>query len=195
MVALVAERLKVRIDEDDPAFVLVELNRLALEETARAVVDQLQALPDRIDDAARRLIFQVDATVARRTAEAMAEITKPVDGEGQRAPNVAVSTLKWVAGKHLPSTLNSYVAAALVGAVLIVGGYAAGYLHADTRADGDGRRAAVFLASAEGRAGLRLAELGQATALLNCSGAGWVVRDGFCFGTPRDGKTVGWRLK
>ena len=44
MVATIVERFEVRLDQDDPAFVLVELNKLALEETAQALVDQIEPI-------------------------------------------------------------------------------------------------------------------------------------------------------
>ena len=75
MVAAIVERLKVRLDEDDPAFVLVELNKLALEETAQALVDQLEPIPTRIEQAAQALLAQVETKATHRTAEAIAQAT------------------------------------------------------------------------------------------------------------------------
>ena len=43
LIAAIAARLKIRLDEDDPAFVLVELNRLVLDQTVR---DALQRVRD-----------------------------------------------------------------------------------------------------------------------------------------------------
>jgi len=44
LIASIAARLKVRLDEDDPAFVLVELNRLVLEQTVRDALQRVREL-------------------------------------------------------------------------------------------------------------------------------------------------------
>ena len=196
MVASIVERLKVRIDEDDPAFVIVELNRLALEATATAIVEHLQPLPGRIDDAAKRLLAQVDATATHRTAEAVAHASILINSELVRATKVASRLLEDVAIRNRAVGALKWCVLAGIGSLILVAvGYAAGFLHADARADGDRRHATALLTTVDGKAALKLAELGQATALVNCSGYGWVMKGEFCFGTPKDGKTVGWRIK
>jgi hypothetical protein len=63
------------------------------------------------------------------------------------------------------------------------------------RAQADPRRAAL-LASAEGRAALRLAELGVAELLANCSGrASWRIRDGYCIPATPQGTPDGFRVR
>jgi hypothetical protein len=47
MIGAIAERLGIRLDENDPAFVLVELNRLALEEAGRDAATALQLAVDK----------------------------------------------------------------------------------------------------------------------------------------------------
>ena len=44
LIAAIAARLKIRLDENDPAFVLVELNRLVLDETVRDALQRLREL-------------------------------------------------------------------------------------------------------------------------------------------------------
>jgi hypothetical protein len=51
MIAAVTEKLNIKLDENDPAFVLVELNRLALDEAGQHIIDQLEGIPARINDA------------------------------------------------------------------------------------------------------------------------------------------------
>lgn len=63
------------------------------------------------------------------------------------------------------------------------------------RAQADPRRAAL-LASGEGRAGLRLAELGVAELLANCSGRpSWRVREGYCVPATPHGTPDGFRVR
>lgn len=62
------------------------------------------------------------------------------------------------------------------------------------REQADPRRAAL-LASDEGRAALRLAELGVARILVNCSGRpSWRIRDGYCIPVGPDGRPDGFKL-
>lgn len=41
LIAAIVERVGVKLDHNDPAFILVELNHLALEESAKKVADQI----------------------------------------------------------------------------------------------------------------------------------------------------------
>lgn len=41
LIAAIVERTGIKLDHDDPAFILVELNRLTLEESAKKVADQI----------------------------------------------------------------------------------------------------------------------------------------------------------
>lgn len=57
-------------------------------------------------------------------------------------------------------------------------------------------RHAALLASDEGKAGLRLAELGVAALLVKCSGRhSWRIRDGYCIPTTPQGRPDGFRIK
>jgi hypothetical protein len=53
----------------------------------------------------------------------------------------------------------------------------------------------ALLRSEQGRAGLRLAELGVASLLLKCEGRhSWYVREGYCIPTTSDGRPDGFRV-
>ena len=56
-------------------------------------------------------------------------------------------------------------------------------------------RLAALLASDEGKAGLRLAELGVARVLAKCSGRrSWRIQDGYCVPMRPDGRPDGFKL-
>ena len=56
-------------------------------------------------------------------------------------------------------------------------------------------RIAALLSSEEGRAGLRLAELGVARLLENCSGrSSWRVQQGYCIPMNSDGQPDGFKI-
>jgi len=196
MIAAIVERLKVRLDEDDPAFVLVELNKLALEEAAKALVAQLAPISDEIDAAARKLLAQVETKATHRTAEAIAQATLRINDEVNQARATAAKLIEDVARENRNVNASKWFAVAgVVCLVLAAVAFGGGYWVARTSAESQAVRAGKALESAEGTAALRLVELGQAKTLLECSGAGWTIKDGFCFGTAKDGKTVGWRVK
>ncbi len=196
MIAAVIERLKVRLDEDDPAFILVELNKLALEETAKALVNELAPIPGKIEDAARSLLAQVDAKATHRTAEAIAQAAVRIDDEVEKSRSTAARLIEDVARANRNVNASKWFAVAGIVCISLSGlSFGAGYWVARTLSDSDALRAGKALAGDEGRAAVRLAELSQAKALLDCAGLGWTIKEGFCYGTGKDGKTVGWRVK
>ncbi len=196
MIAAIVERHKVRLDEDDPAFVLVELNRLALEDTAKALVGQLEPLPEKIEQAAKALLAQVDSKATHRTAEAIAQATLRINEEVEKSRSTAARLIEDVAKAN--RNVNGpkwFAVAGVVCIILVTLSFAGGYWVAQTASENEAVKAGRVLTGDEGRAAVRLAELGQAKALLACSGDGWTGKDGFCFGTPKGGRTVGWRIK
>jgi len=48
LIAALVERLEVKIDQDDPAFVLVELNALVFEELVQPLLDRLDEVADSV---------------------------------------------------------------------------------------------------------------------------------------------------
>ena len=57
-------------------------------------------------------------------------------------------------------------------------------------------RLAALLASGEGKAGLRLAELGVARLLADCSGRrSWRIRNGYCIPATSQGQPDGFRIE
>ena len=196
MIAAIVERLKVRLDEDDPAFVLVELNRLALEQTARTVVEQLEPLTGQIEGAAKKLLVQVEERATHRTAEAIAQATIRINEEVEKSRSTAARLIEDVARANRNVNASKWFAVAGGVCVILASlSFGGGYWIARTTNDSDSTRLGQVMTSAEGRAAVRLAELGQAKSLLECAGPGWTAKDGFCYGTAREGKTIGWRTK
>src|SRR5436853_2417222 len=62
--AEVLRRMGVKVGEDDPAFLLVEMNRLELEEAVSAVVERLAPLPGTIEKAGWALAKEVATAAA-----------------------------------------------------------------------------------------------------------------------------------
>ena len=76
LIATIAARLKIRLDEDDPAFVLVELNRLVLDQTVRDALQRvrelwpLRAQPSRSEEFATEFAALVAQNVVAKLPKA-----------------------------------------------------------------------------------------------------------------------------
>jgi len=97
-------------------------------------------------------------------------------------------------------TLAVTVAAAIFAAAGIVIGWLLaeqrfGAERADWLREQSDPRLTALLLSEQGRAGVRLAELGVAALLANCNGRpSWRVRDGYCIPISSDGLPDGFRV-
>ena len=102
------------------------------------------------------------------------------------------------------SPVRVAVAVAVAAAVFAAAGTATGWFLAEQRFDAERAewlrqqsdpRLAALLRSEQGRAGVRLAELGVATLLVNCSGRrSWRVQGGYCVPVTTDGQPDGFRV-
>ena len=85
LIATIAARLKIRLDEDDPAFVLVELNRLVLDQTVRDAMRRVRELgPVRRQPKSEEVAKEFAALVAQSLN---AKLPKPPTPPGT-GPNV-----------------------------------------------------------------------------------------------------------
>lgn len=197
IIASIVERFKVRLDEDDPAFILVEMNRMALLETGKAIVSELEPIPAKINEAAQQLLSQVEEQTKHQTDQAVDDARIRISEEVTQARVTATQLIEDVAKANRNVNASKWfaVAAGTCIAVAVAAG-GAGYWIASTQAESAAARAGQVLAGPEGLAAVKLAELGQARILLECKGPGWTEKDGSCYGTPvSPGKTVGWRTK
>ncbi|WP_131421460.1 hypothetical protein [Comamonas thiooxydans] len=197
IISSIVERFKVRLDEDDPAFILVEMNRMALLDTCKAIVEELEPIPAKINEAAQQLLSQVEEQTKHQTDLAVEDASIRIAEEVSQARVTATQLIEDVARANRNVNASKWFAVA-AGACIAVAAVAGGvgYWIAATQAESAAARAGQVLAGPEGAAAVKLAELGQARILLECKGPGWTEKDGSCYGTPvSPGKTVGWRTK
>jgi len=83
MIAEVLERAKARVDRDDPAFVLVELNRLALEDAVNALAARVGTIVSQLETAGRTAGASVGRVAAAHAAEAFANAVRNIRKEGR----------------------------------------------------------------------------------------------------------------
>lgn len=120
---------------------------------------------------------------------------------------VAAEQSEEIGARLLSRTRPARVALVTAGVALVfaLAGCAAGW-HMGARGLEEARaewgrtqanpRVAALLASGEGKAGLRLAELGVARLLADCSGRrSWIVQDGYCIPATPQGRPDGFRIK
>lgn len=142
---------------------------------------------------------QLDAVMISAVNEASGALTAKVAAVAAKiaGAKAAAERSKWLsiaAGVCAAALFLSAAGGWMVGS----GGKAAAVETA--RAEGlrdamDTKAAAQWAATDEGRAAYKMWKSGTLTSLVQCSGAGWYARDGFCFpGADRAGNITGWRL-
>ena len=102
------------------------------------------------------------------------------------------------------SPVRVAIAVAVAAAIFAAAGTATGWVLAEQRFGAERAewlrqqsdpRLAALLRSEQGRAGVRLAELGVAALLVNCSGRrSWRVHDGYCIPVTPQGLPDGFRV-
>jgi len=102
------------------------------------------------------------------------------------------------------SPVRVAVAVTVAAAIFAAAGTVTGWLLAEQRFGAEraewlrqqsDSRLAALLRSEQGRAGVRLAELGVAALLLNCNGRrSWRVKDGYYMAVTADGQPDGFRV-
>lgn len=119
LIGEVARRNGIRLDRDDPAFALVSLNQLVLEETAsqlmqqfRTMAGELQASFDQVEDVAARHL-------ARNVREAAAEVRREIQGDLNAASLRAQEIVHQVHQAHTRPVIIRWLALGLFLGLLI----------------------------------------------------------------------------
>jgi hypothetical protein len=84
LIAEVAARNGIRIDEHDPAFCLVTINQLVLEETARDIVDEIRSVTQDFERAAEKVQSRAGVILAQALKEMMSSIRHELDVQSAR---------------------------------------------------------------------------------------------------------------
>jgi hypothetical protein len=74
LIAEIVQRFDVKLDHDDPAFILVELNRLVLEDSAQKIANQITQAADKLDGLTTRRVDDV-ISIANETLSKFAQKT------------------------------------------------------------------------------------------------------------------------
>ena len=121
----------VKVGEDDPAFLLVEMNRLELEEAVTAVVERLAPLPGTIEKAGWALAKEVATAAASVVDVKFAAARETIAKEADAARAAAARAISELAQAQRRTHTYKWLALGfLFGSVLLVCGLAAGYAFA-----------------------------------------------------------------
>jgi len=86
---VVYKRTGFPLDEEDPAFVLVELNRVVLEElideSAGRIAERLDTLPERIRSSGTAFAAEVSSQGVKRVTEMLAESRRTIAADTEQA--------------------------------------------------------------------------------------------------------------
>ena len=128
MCAEVLRRMGVKVGEDDPAFLLVEMNRLELEEAVSAVVERLAPLPSTIEKAGWALAKDVAAAAASMVDVKLAAARETIATEADLARAAAARAISELAQAQRRAHTDKWLALGfLFGSLLVACGFAAGY--------------------------------------------------------------------
>jgi len=109
--ATVYKKTGIVIDPDDPAFALVELDRLVVEEAASRLAERLETLPERIQSSAKALAAEVGAQGVQRVVEMLGEARRTIASDTEQAQQrIAEQTAR--ASKDLAREVAEVVRAA-----------------------------------------------------------------------------------
>ena len=142
MLAAILQRYGVKLEPDDPAFLLVELNRMALEEAAAPVVTSVASLSGRIERTGLSLVRAIVTAFARKNAELLAQTRAEAAEGAASACNAAVAAAlrkaygdiaaenargaRWFIGIASAVGVFGFVLGLIVGALLLPVAHAAG---------------------------------------------------------------------
>jgi hypothetical protein len=139
LIAEVMQRTGIRLSPDDPAFVIVELNRLAFEDLIERAGERLDPLAERIDKAARLAATEVTRSTLRSISEDTREARALIASEAREAASRAIAeadtarksaavAIERMANAHkLEARWKMVVVGLVVALVIAMCSFAAGY--------------------------------------------------------------------
>lgn len=127
LIAEVAARDGIRVEPGDPAFALVTLNQLVLEDAAEQIREHIRAGLAEFDDAVHKTEMRAGKVLAEEVKEAAAELRRELEQDIEKARIEANQIVQAVHQAHTKAALvrgvvvNMIAAAGLFGAGFWVG--------------------------------------------------------------------------
>ena len=123
LVAEMASRYGIRMDDSDPALAIISLNQLALEETTRSVCEQLQARVAEFEASAQKLEVRAGVVLAQQVKESGAELRRELHADVNSASLKCRELLHQIHKAHRRPVLVRWLAIGLLfGFILLLCG-------------------------------------------------------------------------
>jgi hypothetical protein len=119
LAAEVSTRSGIRVESSDPAFALVTLNQLVLEEVAKQLTDEIRSGIAEFSDGAQKTEKRAGKVLAQEVKEAAAELRREMQRDIESARLNAASMVGQVDQAHRRSGLVRWGAAGLISAVFL----------------------------------------------------------------------------
>src|SRR5579884_2533321 len=120
LIAEVAARDGIRVEPGDPAFALVTLNRLVLEDAAEQIREHIRAGVAEFDDAVHKTEMRAGKMLAEEVKEATAELRRELEQDIEKARIEANQIVQAVHQAHTKAALVRWVVASVVAAAGIL---------------------------------------------------------------------------
>jgi hypothetical protein len=119
LIGEVAARDGIRIEPGDPAFALVTLNQLVLEDAVKQIGEHLRSGLDEFTEAVQKTEFRAGKVLAEEVKEAAAEVREELQRDIEAARIQAREILYEIHQKHSRATLVRCVVAAGATAIAV----------------------------------------------------------------------------
>jgi len=121
LVGEIASQYGIRLDENDPAFAIVRLNQLAIEETSRDLIERMRVERREFEAAVQKVQERAGRYVAAEFNEGAAVLRRDLEGDIASAGLKAAELVEKVHRAHTRSTLIRWICAGLLSGLGLFG--------------------------------------------------------------------------
>lgn len=121
LVGEVASRYGIRLDENDPAFVVVQLTQIALEQASQELIERMAVERREFEAAVQKFQKQAGKYVAQEFNEGATTLRRALEGDIASARLKAVELVEMVHRAHTRSTLICWLCAGVLSGLVLFG--------------------------------------------------------------------------
>jgi hypothetical protein len=121
LIAEVAARDGIRVEPGDPAFALVTLNQLVLEDAAQQIGEHIRAGAAEFAEAVRKTEARAGRLIAEQVKDAAAELRRELEQDIEKARLEAIEIVCAVHRAHTKAALIRWFGASVIAAVGLFG--------------------------------------------------------------------------
>jgi CHASE3 domain sensor protein len=121
LIGEVASRFGIRLDETDPAFVVVQLTQIALEESSQELIERVAVERREFEAAVQKVQNRAGRYVAQEFKEGAAALRRELEGDIASAGLRAVELVEKVHRVHTRSTLIRWLCVGILSGLSLFG--------------------------------------------------------------------------